>query len=232
MAATAFEIQGRGGMSDGLTARPMVMGAAFLVCLAAFAVMLQMGLHQTVLMLPLALGWGVALFGLKPFVEDDKHYALYFAFGIMAFIIFFLHETYELKGKERTFPLIIGYAGVVLSVLDIASVTETAIGRFVTRAFGAMLDPDEIKQRAVSRELMIFAVMALGVLGIWLFGFLIASPIFVFLWMLIGGGKSLKLSLYVGFATLVFIYVLFELLLKYQLFPGVVTTWIVEMILE
>ena len=219
-------------MNDSLRARPLVMGAAFLVCMAGFAVMLQLGLHQTVVMLPLALAWGVALFGLKPLVDDDKMSALYFAFGIMAFMIFFLHETYELKGKERTFPLIIGYAGIVFSVLDIASVTETAIGRFVTRAFGAMLDPDEIKPRRVGRELIVFGVMSLGVLGIWLFGFLIASPIFVFLWMLIGGGKSLKLCLYVGFATLVFIYGLFELILKYELFPGVLTTWIVEMILE
>jgi hypothetical protein len=219
-------------MSDAFVSRPIAVGAAFLVFMAGFLVMAQMGLHQTVLMLPLALAWGVALFGLKPYVEDDKHNALYFAFGIMAFMIFFLHETYELKGKERTFPLIIGYAGVVLSVLDIASVTDTAIGRFVTRAFGAMLDPDEIKPRRVGRELTVFAIMSLGVLSIWLFGFLIASPIFVFLWVLIGGGKSLKLSLYVGFATLVFIYGLFELILKYELFPGIVTTWIVEMFLE
>jgi hypothetical protein len=219
-------------MSDGLSSRPIAMAAAFLVFMAAFAVMAQMGFHQTLLMLPLALAWGVALFSLKPLVDEEKLSALYFAFGIMAFMIFFIHETYEMKGKVRTFPLIIGYTGIVLSVLDIASVTETAIGHFVTRVFGATLDPDEIKPRRVGRELMVFTVMSLGVFGIWLFGFLIASPIFVFLWMLIGGGKSLKLSLYVGLATLVFIYGLFELILKYELFPGVVTTWIVEMILE
>jgi hypothetical protein len=63
-------------------------------------------------------------------------------------------------------------------------------------------------------------------------GFLIASPIFVFLWMLVGGGKPLKLSLYVGFATFVFIYLLFEQVLSYELYRGVVTTWVMEMILE
>ena len=219
-------------MSDGLSSRSIAAGVAFLVFMAAFIAMLEMGLHRTILMLPLSLAWGLALFALKPLVEDDKHSALYFAFGIMAFMIFFLHETYELKGEVRTFPLIIGYTGIVLSVLDIASLTETAMGRFVTRVLGAKLDPDEIKPRRVGRELLIIAVMGLGVLGIWLFGYLIASPLFVFLWVLIGGGKSLKLSLYVGFATLVFIYGLFELALNYELFRGVVTTWIMELILE
>lgn len=219
-------------MNDGFRVPPMARGAAFVLSLAAYFVMLGMGFHRTALMLPLAFAWIVALFGLKPFVEEDKYSALYFAFGVMAFMIFFMHETYALKGKEQDFPLIIGYAGVVFSVLDIASVTETTFGRFVTRIFGAMLDPNEIKPRRVSRELIVFAVMALGVLAIWLFGFLIASPIFVFLWMMIGGGKSLKLSIYVGFATLVFIYGLFELILQYDLYPGIVTTWILETFLE
>jgi hypothetical protein len=217
-------------MSGDLSPRPMAMGAAFLVFMAAFLGMAQMGISQTILMAPLALAWAVALAGIKPLVDDDKLSALYFAFGIMAFMIFFLHETYELKGKERTFPLIIGYAGIVLSVLDIASVTESAFGRFVTRVLGASLDPDEIKPRSVKRELVVFAIMGLGVLSMWLFGFLIAAPLFVFLWVLIGGGKSLKLSLYVGFATLVFIFGLFELILRYELFRGVVTTWVLEMI--
>ena len=219
-------------MSGAMSPKTMVSALGFLAALAAFFVMLNLGFHQTVLMIPVACAWALALMGLRPTVEEESHAALYFAFGVMALMIFFIHETYELKGKVRAFPLIVGYAGVVLSVLDIASVTDTAIGRFVTRFFGAMLDPDEIKERRVGRELVIFAVMGIGVLGIWLFGFLIAAPIFVFLWMLVGGGKSLKLCLYVGFATLVFIYGLFELILKYELFRGVVTTWIVEMILE
>ncbi|MDX1486306.1 MAG: tripartite tricarboxylate transporter TctB family protein [Alphaproteobacteria bacterium] len=219
-------------MSDRLSPRSIAAGVAFVLLMAAYLVMLQMGLHRTVLVIPLALAWTAALLGLKPLVEEDKHNALYFAFGIMAFMIFFLHETYALKGKERTFPLIIGYAGVVLSLLDIASITETRAGHVVTRFFGADLDPAEIRPRALTRELAIFLVMGLGVLGIWLFGFLIASPIFVFLWMLIGGGKSVKLSLYVGLATFVFIYGLFELVLKYELFRGIVTTWVMETAFE
>jgi len=219
-------------MNGALSPRAMVFGLGFLAATAAFLVMANLGFNRTMLMVPIAGAWAVALMGLRPTVEKEHHASLYFAFGIMALMIFFIHETYEMKGKVRNFPLIVGYAGVVLSALDIASVTETTIGRFVTRVLGAMLDPTEIKQRRFTRELVVFAVMSLGVLGIWLFGFLIASPIFVFLWVLIGGGKSLKLSLYVGFATLVFIVGLFELILKYELFRGVVTMWIMEMMFE
>lgn len=219
-------------MSEGFSQRSIVGGVAGVVFVAAFFVMLGMGLHRTVLLIPLALALAATVCALKPLVEEEKHSALYFAVGILAFMIFFLHETYELKGKEKTFPLIIGYAGLLLSLLDIASVTETGVGRFVTRFFGATLDPSEIKPRTVGRELVVFAVMGLGVLGIWLFGFLIASPIFVFLWMLLGGGKSVKLSLYVGAGTFVFIYVLFELVLSYELYRGVVVTWLLETFLE
>ena len=208
----------------------MISGVGFVAALAAFYVMFSTGFSPTVLMIPVFCAWGLALIGLKPMVDKEHYSALYFAFGVMALMIFFIHETYEIKGTGRTFPLIIGYSGLVLSVIDISSVTDTRIGRFVTRIFGAALEPDQIKQRKVAREFLIFAVMALGVFGIWLFGFLIASPIFVFLWMWIGGGKSLKLSFYVGFATLVFIYGLFEAILKYELFPGVVTVWLIEII--
>ncbi|MCZ6494962.1 MAG: hypothetical protein O6924_02165, partial [Alphaproteobacteria bacterium] len=187
-------------MNGAMSPKAMVSGLGFFAAMAAFLVMLNLGFHQTVLLIPIACAWAVALIGLRPMVAKEHHAALYFAFGIMALMIFFVHETYEMKGKVRTFPLIIGYSGIVLSALDIASVTETVMGRFVTRVLGAMLDPKEIKQRRVTRELVVFAVMSLGVLSIWLFGFLIASPIFVFLWVLIGGGKSLKMSLYVGIA--------------------------------
>lgn len=219
-------------MNGAMSPKAMVSGLGFFAAMAAFLVMLNLGFHQTVLLIPIACAWAVALIGLRPMVAKEHHAALYFAFGIMALMIFFVHETYEMKGKVRTFPLIIGYSGIVLSALDIASVTETVMGRFVTRVLGAMLDPKEIKQRRVTRELVVFAVMSLGVLSIWLLGFLIASPIFVFLWVLIGGGKSLKMSLYVGIATLVFIVGLFEMVLKYELFRGVVTIWIMETIFE
>ncbi|MDH3239219.1 MAG: tripartite tricarboxylate transporter TctB family protein [Alphaproteobacteria bacterium] len=219
-------------MSGGSSTRSLAGGIGVVVFLAAYLVMLGMGLHRTILLAPLALGLAALVCALKPMVEVEKQSALYFAIGILAFMIFFLHETYEFKGKERNFPLIIGYAGIVLSLLDIASVTETVAGRFVTRFFGATLDPSEIKPREVRRELLVFGVMVLGVIGIWLFGFLIASPIFVFLWMLLGGGKSVKLSLYVGLGTFVFVYLLFEQILSYELYRGEVTTWIMDMIWE
>ena len=216
-------------MSEATARNTTLTAAGFVASLAAFAVMLGLGIHQTVLLIPLGIAWVLALMGLKNTVEENRRAALYFAFAIMAVMIFFLHETYEMKGKVRTFPLIIGYTGMVFSVLDILSVTDTRIGRFVTRALGAALEESEIKHPRISKELLVFASMGLGVLGIWLFGFLIASPIFVFLWMLIGGRKSLKLALYVGLGTFVFIYGLFELILKYELFLGVVTTWIIEL---
>jgi hypothetical protein len=213
-----------------LTATTIGAAVAFVVLCAAFLILSQQGIHRSVQVIPVALAWAAALVALRPLVTRDHLTPLYFAFGVMAFMIYFLYETYGYAGKVRTFPLVIGYAGVVLSMLDILSLTDTRLGHGITRFFGAALVPEENVSRKVSRELIVFAAMGLSVLGIYLFGFLLAGPVFVMLWMLIGGGKSLKHSLYGGEATLFFVYVLFELVLRYELFRGIVVVWILEMI--
>ena len=192
-------------------------GLGFVASFITVLVLGNLGAGRPLILAAAFVGWAAALVALRPLVERDKHTGLYFAFGVMALMIFFIHQTYGYHGKVRVFPLIIGYAGMVLSTPDILSLTDTAIGRAITRVCGAALEKDLIAARPVHRELIVFAGLGGAVLGIYLLGFLIASPLFVFLWMLIGGGKSLKHAIYGGIFTLAFIYVLFELVLRYEL---------------
>lgn len=215
-------------MNGTLRLRAAGAAVAFAIAAAVFLALLATDVHQTVLMIPVAVAWAAALAGLRPMVPEERATSLYFAFAIMALMLFFVHETYEYTGKVRAFPLIIGYTGIALSVLDILSVTETRVGLIVTRIFGAALDEEKVTGPRLSRELLVFLALGAGVLAIWLFGFLIASPLFVFLWMLIGGRKPLMHALYGGIGTIAFIYLLFEQILAYELFPGVVTAWLVE----
>ncbi len=210
---------------------PTKLGAGvFALALAAFAMLHLQAVHQTILAVPAAIGWAAALYAVRPMVQKEKHSSLYFAFGVMAFLIFFLHETYEFTGKVRYFPLIVGWTGVALSVLDILSLTETRIGHAIHTVFGGKLEEAPGEGRKPMREIACFVAMAMSVVLIWLLGFLIASPLFVFLWMRMWGGKTLRSSLYGGVFTLAFIWVLFEWLLQYELYRGELVLWLMDMI--
>ena len=211
-----------------LTHQTKIGAAIFALSLGTFAFLYLQSLHQTVMAIPATIGWAAALYALRPMVAAEKHDSLYFAFGVMAFLIFFLHETYEFQGKLRIFPLIVGWAGVTLSALDILSLTETRIAHALTIVFGSSLSEAPGKDRRVGREIACFAAMAMCVVLIWLLGFLVAGPLFVFLWMWLWGKKTLRNSLYGAGFTLAFIWLLFEGLLKYELYRGVVVLWLMD----
>jgi hypothetical protein len=202
-------------------------GALFIVACAAFLALWLMHVHQTLTAVPAAVGWFAALMTLRPLVARDRLPFLYCAFGIIAFLIFFLHETYEYHGKIRTFPLIVGWTGIILSILDILGLTETRVARAINTFFGAHHQPS-LGDAAIGREAACIVAMAAGVVLIWLVGFLIASPLFVFLWMWRWGGKPVRTSLYGAVFTFAFIWILFEVLLSYELFRGEVVLWIVD----
>lgn len=202
--------------------------SVFLVCCAVFAWIAASSPPPGALALPAIVGWLGALVATRPMVVAERRASLYFAFGFLALMLFFIDQTYGYEGRVRNFPLIIGYAGVVLALLDIVSLTTSSLGTGITRFFGSHLDEEALGGRSVSRELIVFAAMGGCVLGIWLFGFLVFSPIFVLLWML-AGGKSFRASFYGGIFTLVFIYLMFEIAFQYELYRGAVFLWLMDL---
>lgn len=214
---------------SGLATVTRTWGVVFVVAVTALVAMRLAELHQTILAVAAAIAWLAALLALRPLVTKDRLTYLYFAFGIMAFLVFFLHETYGYHGKVRYFPLLVGWTGVVLSILDILSLTETRIARVINTFFGATHVPTE-QGGTLQRELACVIAMSAGVGLVWLVGFLIAAPIFVFLWMWRWGGKSMLTSLYGGVFTFAFIWVLFEALLSYELYRGELVLWLLDQI--
>ncbi|MEE8516809.1 MAG: tripartite tricarboxylate transporter TctB family protein [Alphaproteobacteria bacterium] len=153
-----------------------------------------------------------------------------FAFAILAFMFYFIFESYAYKPAIRVFPLLIGFSGVVLCILDIFSNTNTALGRIINTVFGTELaKPDHHEPPKLIKELTIFAWMSGLVLGIYVFGFLVMTIVFVFAWMWIQGGRTIKSSLYTSIATFGFIYVLFSVILRYELFIGVVFEYLLDL---
>tara|TARA_R110000787_G_scaffold58202_7_gene132659 strand:- start:532 stop:1182 length:651 start_codon:yes stop_codon:yes gene_type:complete len=209
-------------MSDRNNSAVIAAGSlVFLICGAIFGYLAGGKPSPLALAAPAVIGWLAALAAARPLVDAERRTALYFAFGVLALMIFFIHQTYGYTGRVRNFPLIIGYTGVAICLLDILSLTRTSVGVAIVRFFGSQLDESALGNRQLGRELIAFAAMGGCVLGIWLFGFLVFSPVFVILWML-AGGKTFKASVYGGLFTLAFIYLLFELAFKYELYQGIV----------
>lgn len=205
------------------TRLPFLTIAGMLVALAAavmFVVLAWNGASRHYMGIALAVGWLAGLAAARPVVSPGSSSALLFAFAVLGFFMFFVYETYQYEGTVRLFPLLVGYIGIGLAVLDIMSLTASRAGQFVGSIFGAAFDPSNLEGRSVTREIIVILAMCLIVALIYVVGFLISAPLVVMGWMAIAGRKSPLLTLVTGVATFLFIYGLFEVVLRYELYRG------------
>lgn len=163
-------------------------------------------------------------------IPQHRQPTAWFILFILAVVILFIVTSYQYKLTDRMFPLMVGYVAIPLLLLDILTLTNTKIGEKLSVMMAAktptQVDEDADKtERPVKTELMVFLWMALLVLGVYLAGFLPVIPVFVFCWMKFRGGYSIRMSGYLAIGTIVFIYVLFAVILQYELYPGIYLYW-------
>jgi Tripartite tricarboxylate transporter TctB family len=135
----------------------------------------------------------------------------------------FLVWTYAYTGRGHMMPALTGWMLVILSVLDIVATTPTRIGAGVARFFaGKVVGETKSKDHGtLARTLTAAAWPGAFVAGVVLFGFFVAIPVYVFLFMLLFGKLPLKLAIVWALATTAFTFVVFEWLLDYEVFRGV-----------
>lgn len=210
-------------MSDTRLSFPTIAGILIAILAAVvFVVLAWSGASRHYMGVALAVGWIAGLAGARPVVARGSDSALFFAFALLGFFMFFVYETYQYEGTVRLFPLIIGYIGIALAIMDILSLTATRAGQVVGSVFGAAFDPSNLEGRSVSREIAVMLAMCLIVGLIYVLGFLIATPLVVMGWLAIAGRKSPVLTIVTGTATFLFVYLLFEVVLQYELYRGLV----------
>lgn len=163
-------------------------------------------------------------------IPQHRQPTAWFVLFILAVVILFIVTSYQYKLTDRMFPLLVGYVAIPLLLLDFLTLTNTKIGEKFSVMLSAktptQVDEDSDKtERSVKTELMVFLWMALLVLGVYLAGFLPVIPVFVFCWMKFRGGYSIRMSGYLAIGTIVFIYVLFAVILQYELYPGIYLYW-------
>ena len=134
----------------------------------------------------------------------------------------FVVWSYSYSPTSRMVPLVVGYATLALLALDLVSRLDNRLGAMVRIAAGADFSNLEMPRTPRPSDELVAAIsMAAAVLGLLLAGHLVAVPLLVILWMRLKGGRSWREALISAAATLVFIYVVFEVLLSYELYRGV-----------
>lgn len=153
-------------------------------------------------------------------IKDKQTISLLPSIVILVFVVAYIVSGYfMLDESTRLVPLLAGIVTLVLLILDMLMARYSPGGdRESEQAEGGGV----IVPKSRGRELTAILFVAGGVAGIYLVGFLIAIPLYLFASIAYLGNQSTKIALIVAVVASLLIYVLFEVALDYQLFPGVI----------
>ncbi|MPZ58059.1 MAG: hypothetical protein GEU91_16500 [Rhizobiales bacterium] len=130
-------------------------------------------------------------------------------------------SEYIPNARGREFPVLVSGVAVVLCLLDVTSRTNTAIGRAIALALSGAVDHSaRASGQAAAREAIAIGWIAAATALIVLAGFLVAIPVYVFSYMLLYAGRTVRDGAITALATTAGIWVGFELLLSYELYRG------------
>ena len=147
------------------------------------------------------------------------------AMFVLALSVTFLLWARTYPAAAGKMPVLVAWGTIVLALVDVASQFETPSGRWLRRLVTAdkiiEWKMDGAEDVSVSRiALSVFWLLAYFA-ALFLVGFIIATPIYIFLYMVIHGGRSIRDSALASAATTLTIWLVFVFLFRYPLYPGV-----------
>ncbi|HUB96275.1 MAG TPA: tripartite tricarboxylate transporter TctB family protein [Stellaceae bacterium] len=143
------------------------------------------------------------------------------AAGLAAATLAYLALAYGYTTAVRAFPAGVAWVMLVLLALDLASRTETRLGRALMRTLNpAAAAPPAAQSRArqITSVLWVAGFAALMVLV----GILGAVPVYVFAATRWHGRRSLGACVAVAAGATFFVWLLFSVVLRLALYPGLV----------
>jgi len=144
---------------------------------------------------------------------------------MLAFSVGFLIWSSTYDEQSRQVPMLIAWSMLILCALDIVATTGTKIGRYVKAFFSGTIvgeAADDGTPRPLGKTLVAMA-WPIGFVGsVVFFGFVAVIPVYVFLFVLLQGRKSIRLALTSAVSTTAFTYVVFDQLLQYEVYRGLV----------
>lgn len=131
-------------------------------------------------------------------------------------------QTYPPKAAEV--PTLVAWLTIVLALIDAAARTETALGRVLRRLVSAEQviewkadgDGEASPRRVASSVAWLLAYVA----GVALVGFLVATPLYIFLYVKLHGGHAARAGAAAAMGTTLGVWLVFQLLFRYPLYAG------------
>lgn len=142
---------------------------------------------------------------------------------LLLFAVGFLLLAYSYEGRTRQVPVLIGWILLALCALDVVAVSATRAGEAVKAFFaGAIVanDGGELAGYPVGKVILAILWPSAFVALVVVVGFVVAIPIYVFLFVAIQGRGGIGRAALASIITTVCIYVLFEKLLDYEIYQG------------
>jgi hypothetical protein len=129
--------------------------------------------------------------------------------------------SFQYNETARQVPLITSYALLILAAMDLLCRFAVPALSPLRDFWGADFRNREMKHEPAARsELAEIAWMVACAMGMLLVGILPTVPAFVFLYSVSHGRRQWRMSAITALVVLAFIYVIFELLLQYELYRG------------
>lgn len=134
----------------------------------------------------------------------------------------FVAWSQEYGEVARLLPTVMGTATAILCLLDLASRFDWGVGRAIRIAMGADFRAREMTHTPAPRAELVQALWMVACVALMMtIGILPTIPLFVALYMRLHGGRPWVQSVLSGLAVLVFVVVVFEVVLDYPLYRGV-----------
>jgi hypothetical protein len=135
----------------------------------------------------------------------------------------YLATAYGYSADSRVMPVLVAWSMLVLLLLDLASRMQTGFGQALTRWLNPaaeQIDNTAPDRTMVSRQFAAVLWLAGFATALLLIGVLCAVPLYVFASMRLRGRRSYIVSLIGGGGMVLIVWLLFAVLLRLQLYPG------------
>lgn len=138
---------------------------------------------------------------------------------VALFAALVLSTAYDYSGISGTFPQLVGWILLGLALLEVL-VQALAVRRPAKTSERGSASA-ETGGGGVLKEVKGFFWLGGLLLGLYLVGFMVSTPLYVFAFLRFSGRRSLGMSAAVAAGATAFVYVVFIQLLEYKLYPGI-----------
>ena len=126
--------------------------------------------------------------------------------------------------KARLSPLVVGIPGLIVSLISLVSELRKGLGKKDSLAEDqAAAAATEVKQAGnIGKEIIAFAWLTGLFLLIYVVGFMVAIPVYLFLYLKVKSSETLVLSILYSLISWGVLYGFFGVILHIPLYPGII----------